>query len=169
MLSSRPSKLVRISFLSLIFIALTAGCQTRTSPIPESHAAMEADIQEAVFRFMFDHSNGTAREIGDFFFLQLPDAKDPSPDFMTRFDGYSPAVAPSSAATASPWTGVSHKIRGGKGYLFEIQALRWVDDKTVEVDVRFYEDGRSASGSTYRLESKKGKWAVADTAVHWIS
>gem|GEM_PF-3393868 len=58
---------------------------------------------------------------------------------------------------------------GERGLLFDLGEIRWISDDTVEIDGGYYEGGLSASGNTYFLKKKTGKWIVERDRMHWIS
>ncbi len=168
----------------LVLLALLVGC---VAPIPQqadSREAEEAAILEAVFRYQYEHNSSGAQSNVDFYFLSfgsIGENEDPSLAFMARFEGHSPKVEPVSLSitsaqstasilsTASAVSGVSHEEHGGRGLIFRIEHIRWIDGHTVEVDGGYYEARRSSSGNTYKVERRRGRWVVTDDRMLWIS
>jgi hypothetical protein len=56
--------------------------------------------------------------------------------------------------------GIHHKENGGRGILFRVDHLRWIDDGAVEVDGGFYEASRDSSNTLYQVERRGGAWVV---------
>lgn len=104
-------------------------------------------------------------------FFALNEDQDPPSELLDRFAGHSPAVEPVSAAEIGKGGGsrVTHEQKGGRGIILRLEAIRWIDGDTVEVDGGYYEANRSASGNTYRAERLGGKWAVTSDGMRWIS
>jgi hypothetical protein len=148
------------------------------SAAPVDRAAAELDILEAVFRYQFDHNHsGRSPSAFDYVFLSLASdtglglPKDPPASLLARFKDHVPPVEPASGADTHAGSGmrssVRHKQKGGRGILFFLTNIRWIDDSTVEVD------GGSHSGceseNTYRAERRDGVWVVVRDDLHWIS
>jgi hypothetical protein len=88
---------------------------------------------------------------------------------LEQFKGHSPRVLPASMATASATGGVTHKDLAGRGLIFNITRIAWVDAYTADVDGGYAEAGLSASFNTYRAERKDGKWVVTKNEMHGIA
>jgi hypothetical protein len=129
------------------------------------------DIREAVFRYQFQNSDPTKWQNMEVYFLELmPDKKSPSPEFINRFSDIYPPVKPVSDAVINPRNGVvTDKETGKEGIIFNIEAIRWVDKDSVEVDGSFYVANLCAEGHTYYLKWFKGIWVVYKDIMHWIS
>ena len=130
--------------------------------------AKSLDVAEAVFRYQFDHNASGAQRQVDYFFISLEE-RDPPQALLTRFANEKPLVLPASLATSFAGTGVRHKELGGRGLIFRISSIKWLDANTAEVDGGYYEAGLSASGNIYRVERRVGKWFVARDEMRWIS
>lgn len=156
-----------VPVLLVLVLVLVLGCATRVPP-PESRDAAEASVYEAVFRHLFRHNASAARSRVDYYFLAIGDGEDPPPALLARFAGHVPKVEPVSASRSSP-QGVRHEEDGGKGLVFRIEALRWLDADTAEVEGGYFEASLSASGNTHRVERRRGRWVVVDDRRNWIS
>ena len=151
---------------------------TPTAPPRESaphvwtSTATELDVLEAVYRYQFlNNATGRTPLGADTIFLAHgPGARreDPSAELMARFAGHIPAVAPASEADTSG-TGVTHKVRGGRGVLFHIDRIRPIDADTFDVDGGYFEAGLSASTNSYRVRRLGEGWKVVGTATWSIS
>jgi ankyrin repeat protein len=135
--------------------------------------AVIEDIEEATFRHQFAKNASGQQSATGAYFLSIQDklgkAVDPSTEFLQRFAGNKPRVAPVSQCKASPEKGVQDTKTGEQGLIFSIESLRWKSETEVEVDGGYYEAGLSASGNTYTLQKKNGKWVVVKDVMHWIS
>ena len=143
-----------------------------TQPVSSTKPAAKGpeylNVLETVFRYQFDHNASGSQRNVDYFFLRL-DQSDPPPELLERFKNQSPRVLPGSMARASAGEGVKHKDLGGRGLIFNITQIAWLDANTAEVDGGYYEAGLSSSGNTYRVERRDGKWVVTKNTMHWIS
>jgi hypothetical protein len=164
-------------------VAFTGGCVRPTASSPTSAqpvtltAAPEPgldeserlNVLEAVFRHQFDHNASASRRNVDYFFLGLGRNEDPPADLLARFTGETPQVLPMSMSEVSRSEGVKHRERGGRGLIFRIWSLRWVDDDTAIAEGGYFEGNLSASGNTYRVERRGGQWTVTADRLNWIA
>jgi len=153
----------------LLFVAATACLGAQKS----SRAKAEDDIREAVFRYQFTHNCwGRPEKV---YFLSVND-KDPSKAFMRRFRGHKPPVKPVSKCRIDknlvpgrPKTAVIDRETGDRGLIFKTEKIKWLNATKVAVEGGYYADGRGASGNTYTVEMKKGRWVVTKDDMKWIS
>lgn len=160
--------------LTLVGACSSAGAPRAAAPV--DRASEELDILEAVFRFQFEH-NASGRNPTDFDHLFLSMAnekslpKDPPAALLARFKEHVPPVEPVSDADTHAGSGarpgVRHKLKGGRGILFLLTSIRWIDDNTVEVDGGCHSGCKSEN--TYRAERRGGVWVVVSDALHWVS
>ena len=139
-----------------------------------SRSAELDDIREATFRYQFVKNASGQQQSAQVYFLSViapgkKVAEDPSDEFMKRFAGQKPRVAKHSESKSSMDEGVRDRKTGERGLSFHVGEVRWKSDTAVEVDGGYYEAGLSASGNTYFLRKKKGKWVVERDVMHWIS
>ncbi len=145
--------------LTLVGACATAGAPKAAAPL--DRASEELDILEAVFRYQFAyHFSIRSADHYDCIFLSLPGKQDPPAAFLSRFAGQSPLVEPASSAAPEPWDGIRDRVTGGRGVLFHVNRLRWIDDKAVEVDGGHYECSLGASDALYQVERRSGAWVV---------
>lgn len=152
---------------SLLFSGIIA-CQGA------DRAAQMDDIREATFRYQFAKNASGQQQSAQVYFLSIvaagrEKAEDPSEEFMKRFAGHKPRVAKDSESRYFMDDGVRDKKTGEKSLSFHVGGIRWKADTEVEVDGGYYEAGPSASGNTYFLKKKRGKWMVERDVMHWIS
>ncbi len=141
-------------------------------------ARQEADsvaaVQEAVFRFQFDHNAAVQLQGSTMYFLAFGDpegkvAVDPSASFLTRFSGVKARIAPYSEAgrTDSGW--VIDKKTENPGIIFFVHSVRMIGPDTAEAKGGYQQDKRSASGNTFRLKFGWRGWRVVSASMDWIS
>jgi hypothetical protein len=123
-------------------------------------------IVEAVFRYQFAHNASGLQKAAEVVCLSAFD-KDPKPALLKRLGN--PVVRPASACDATSGRGVVEKGTGKQGYILEVGAIRRTSPTTAEAEGGYYEAGLSASGNTYFLERKKGRWVTVRDVMHWIS
>jgi hypothetical protein len=128
------------------------------------------DIREAVFRWQFDHNASGQQTNAQVYFLEVGEKSgDPTEEFMKRFADHKPPVRKVSACTADAGKGVLDRKTGEKGLIFRVTNIKWKSDTEVDVSGGYHEAGLSASGNTYTVKKKKGKWKVTNDKMHWIS
>lgn len=132
-------------------------------PNAAERIAQADDIREAVFRYQIRPYLGQIT-----IFLEI-EGKDPSPEFMKRFEGHTPPVKPVSACEGRKGPGVKDKETGKEGIIFSADAIRWKSDSEVAVDGGHYRDGLAATGNVYTVTRKDGKWTVTADRMLWIS
>lgn len=146
-----------------------ASTQPVSTTQPSARPADQFDVLEAVFRHQFDkNASGQQRNV-EYFFLSLDHGADPPAALLARFKNERPRVLPVSMAGPSHGSGVKHKEDGKSGLIFNITRIAWLDANTAEVEGGYYEAGLSASGNTYRVERRDGKWVVTGDKMNWIS
>ena len=120
-------------------------------PQPSIHRDKEIwDVYEVLFHHQFVHNASVAQRTAKAYCL-LIDGADPPAGFLRRFAAHAPPIKAGSA-----WQGTDLK--------FHIDKAQWVDDNAVEARGGFSErlpsGGANASGNSYRVERKNGKWIV---------
>jgi hypothetical protein len=143
--------------LTLVGACSSAGAAKAAAPV--DRASEELDILETLFLYQFEHHFAVrSADHYDYLFLSLPGKQDPPALLLSRFAGQSPPVEAASAAAAERWMGIHHKEKGGRGILFRVDHLRWIDDGAVEVDGGFYEASRDSSNTL--LSSRATRWGL---------
>ena len=132
------------------------------------------DIQEATFRHQFKKNASGLQNRAGVYFLSVTDDKsgkgvDPDASFLKRFVGNRTRVAGASEGKADAGKGVRDIKTDEEGIIFSVREIRWISETQVEVSGGYYEAGLSASGNTYTLEKKDGKWVVVKDVMLWIS
>ncbi len=135
---------------------------------PAARAADRLDVLEAVFRHQFDKNASGGQRNVDYFFLSLDERRDPPAELLARFKDHTPKVLPVSFATSAAGR-VRHKDLGGRGLIFRVESIVWLDENTAEVKGGYYEANLSASGNTYRVTRTDGRWKVTKDRMNWIS
>ena len=131
------------------------------------------DIQETVFRHQFGDDSSTRPSPFGVYFLSVTDkhgkGADPSAEFLERFAGGKVRVVGVSHRKASAEKGVHDTKTGELGLIYSVDKIRWISKNEVEVTGGYYGAGLAASGNTYTLEKKAGKWVVVKDVLNWIS
>jgi hypothetical protein len=148
--------------IHLISVILLTGStcfagEGRSPPYDKTISEAQAlDIAEVVFRYQFLNNESAQQEKAPAYFLTLF-GKDPDPRFLKRFEKHRPPVQKGSA------------FAQGKGLEFRIERIKRISATKVKVVGGYYEGNLSASGCTYFVETKDGKWVVTSDEMRWIS
>jgi hypothetical protein len=139
------------------------------SPGPERDK-QEDDIREATFRYQFLHYASSRQEPAVIYFLSIHYAgQDPSGELMKRFADHTPTVKKFSQSAESDEGYVIDDQTRAKGVIFRVYGIRWMTRSRVEVSGGYSRGYLNASGNTYYLEKKDGKWIVVRAEGRWIS
>lgn len=134
-------------------------------------------VREAVFLYQFGNNASGQQQGAKVFFLSVKTYSsvsgawgngDPGTFLLLHFGDRTPPVRPFSRCTTSV-NGVFDRETGERGLLFNVAEIRYVADGQAEVEGGYFEAGLSASGNTYYLERRNGKWVVVRDVMHWIS
>lgn len=123
------------------------GCSNAEELQNPRDEASIADIHEAVFRHQFTKNSSAVQQKAKAYFLSIG-GKDPKAEFLKRFEGHQPPVR------------VGSEFKEREGLKFNITAVKWIDDNTVEVSGGYFEHGKSSSSNRYHVVRKGGKWRV---------
>ncbi len=118
--------------------------------------AKALDIAEAVFRFQFGNNASGVQRKAPGYYLELFKA-DPDAGFLARFKNNEPPV------------GKASDFKQGQGLIFRVDKIKLVGKDRVEVEGGYYEGNLSASGVTFTVERKDGRWTVTNARRSWIS
>jgi hypothetical protein len=172
---------LRLSAILLLVVFL-AGCGAVTKKITPLAVAGDSaphadDIREAVFRYLIARCNTSYYKVcflsierrgsGDTAKLQTEDS-DPSDEFLRRFTDLSIPVKRESDCTGGT-RGVFDKKTNAQGLIFNVGKITQHSATSAEIEGGYYAAGLSASGNTYTVEKKNGKWIVTKDVMHWIS
>ncbi len=153
---------IRLSIL--VFACLAAGC----TPIPSARLPQEDDIREAVFRYQFEHNASGQQKQAAVYCLSIGENADPSDEFMRRFAEYKTPVRKRSECDVGR-LGVVDKNTHKRGLVFRVDSMNWISGTEVEARGGYFEGGLSASGNTYTVRKRLGKWGVTEDKMNWIS
>jgi hypothetical protein len=149
----------------LVFACLsTANTRTDATRLHE-----EDDVREAVFRYQFEHNSSGQQKRASVYCLSIGENTDPSDEFIKRFANHSPPVRKISGCNVGPYDGVVDKLTHKLGLVFRVSSINWISGTEVEATGGYYEAGLSASGDTYTVRKRLGKWRVAKDKMNWIS
>ena len=154
--------------LAFAFLFLFAGCaREKGDPI--------VGVQEALFRYQFEHIAFYVEPTDKFYFLAFGDleknnAIDPPAEFLTHFPAMKSRIALFSEArrTAQDRLVIDKKTKE-YGIIFFVGHVRMTGPDTAEAKGGFYAGGFSASTSTYRLKFGWRGWRVVNERVDSIA
>lgn len=142
-----------------VVAAITVWCTTLLMPKPAAIVlpSVELDICEAVFRYQFRHNASTEQLKAGEYYLTIQ-SKNPSRDFISRFDDHSPRVQDGSG------------FREGCGCLkFYIAEIKRLSEDRAMVSGGYYAGPLGATGNSYMVVCVNGKWVVESMKGKWIS
>jgi hypothetical protein len=131
------------------------GCDKKT---PQ---AEEQDVEEAVFRYLFQQRNGFEESV---YFISVP-SRQLDNDFLKRFQSNVPRVELNLHGFAGlRGGGVVDERTGRPATIFSLQKIQWVNRDEVEVE-GYYECGTlCGSGGHFRVRRTDNKWVVDMTS-----
>ena len=163
----------------LLPMILVSGCTLSPSRIPEptvratgSCDQSREEIEEAFFRYVFDHNASGAQKEVSYYFLGVEADDDPSKSLLARFKSHVPAVRPISEAWYDDLSQPHHRQdRKGmsQNLVFRLKAFNCVALERAVVEGGYHAGNLSASGSSYTIERRSGLWVVIDERRRWIS
>jgi hypothetical protein len=124
---------------------------TRTASLSDE----EWDICEAVLRHQIFHSAAVGRATATAYVKV--EGCNPTGAFLARFQTHKPPVM-------AGW-----RFSRGSGVLYRIGGIKRTGEDSAEVYGGYYEGFFSASGNTYYVNRKDGKWVIDRDEMHWIS
>jgi hypothetical protein len=160
-----------IAFVVAAFLAIVPAFQAQDANSSET-ATQEENIREAVFRYMFEHNASGQKKNAGVYCLSLGEYDheiDPSDDLMKRLEGNRPSVRKISECVVHPYESVADRRTGKQGLIFRVTSIHWNSLREVEVACGYYEGGDSASGNTYTVVQRNGKWEVKTDKMNWIA
>ena len=134
-----------------VAVAAYSVYATRTASLSNE----EWDICEAVLRHQIFHSAAGGRGTATAY-VEVQ-GHDPTGAFLARFQGHQPPVM------------AGGRFFLGRGVLYRIGGIKRTGEDSAEVYGGYYEGNLSASGNTYHIVRKDGKWVVERDEMHWIS
>jgi hypothetical protein len=167
-------------------IAFAAG--NNNAAEEPSRATEEDTIRETVIRYQMDGwaSSGdkmerdakepldkcVAKHLNSRIYFVSVNGKDPSVEFLRRFQGIPRTVKKMSDArqTKKPDGGwVIDRKTKQPGIIFSANEIRWLKNNEVEVDGGYHCGGLCASGEVFTVILENGKWTVTADRTNWIS
>jgi len=129
----------------------------------------EGDKNEAEAKSDADKS--IARSLNFRVFFVSIRGKDPSDDFIKRFDDVPRTVRKISSedpAKGPPHTPVDRSTHQ-TGIIFSADSIRWLGTDHAKVESGYYCGGLCAAGIIFILQREKGKWVIKNSSMNWIS
>jgi hypothetical protein len=125
-------------------------------------ASDEDDIREAVFRYQFTNNRAGANPFANIFYLSVEDGRDPTDEFMARFQNPAHRVKKVSQCTASVSDGVKDRKTEKPGVILRVENIIWISEDEVSVDGGHYVDGLNRADNVHQVVREDGKWIVKD-------
>jgi hypothetical protein len=147
----RRKYIVGTIILAAAVIAGYFAYATRTASLSDE----EWDICEAVLRHQIYHSAAAGRGTATAY-MEVQGCN-PTSAFLSRFRGHQPPVK-------AGW-----RFYRGSGVLYRIDGIKRTGEDSADVYGGYYEGHMSASGNTYYVVRKDGKWVVERDDMHWIT
>lgn len=151
------------------------------------NSADEDDIREAVLRYQMltwsEEGNKAVKEATNqnekavaealnfvVLFISV-DSKDPSDEFIKRFQNFPRRVEKCSRSEVDKqqMNAVVDKTTRDRGIVFRVEMIKWLGANSAEVDGGYFCSGLCASGQTFKVHRKQGVWTVTGSKMHWIS
>jgi hypothetical protein len=171
-----PSPVVGVDIVSIPAPAVAILVDAGAPPGDEPRGAKMArrirspsdddDVRESVFRHQLGH-NAAGEKSPPVVCFEV-DGGDPAPELLRRFADVD-AVVRAVSACSSSGQGVFDMTTAQQGLLFRVGPLHWNDDGSATVGGGYYAGSLSASGNTYTVERKDGRWKVVKDVMRWIS
>lgn len=163
-MTNHRGRISRRRLLIGIVIVAVAMIFGFTPLIPFMTPGAEDDIREAVIRHYL--RDVTSRET---YFVQI-DQKDPSPDFMARFQDVDWRLKPASFARFhEPGHAVFDPETGEDASILDVYAIEWGSPFTVEATCSSYSACLGAVWVRYRLRWQLGSWVVVEDRLTLIA
>jgi hypothetical protein len=174
LITARPAQFVvvlaTVASVGIFAVQARYG-SSGTPPAPE--------IAEAIFRYQFLHNASGLQSSATAYCIGYGALGGHSNDGKEPRDA-PPQVVAALADVVPPvkaFTQCSHSLRAGvrdnqthdHALIFTLDSMRCAAPRRCSVEGGYYESGLSASGNTYFLEQRDGKWVVIRDEMHWIS
>ncbi len=153
---------------TLILLVATTALLACSDPV--DRAAEENNIREAMFRNMISEKQDLQGQSDHYYFLSIQsdgsrDYRDPSDEFMKRFNGNAPMVKKVSECADNAPRGVVDKASGTRGHILHLDRIKWLSDREVEMRWRDHTSGLNGYGGSCRLRWSVGNWILTSKKV----
>ena len=166
---------MRSIFLCIVPLIMLSCSSHRIATLsPET----ELQLQEALFRYMFEHNHSGLQQSAPIYFISVGESSnaeypDPNPSLLARFGQHVPTVKAASSARISDQPDDCALVRdsetGEQGLIFVIQSMRLKSADEVEALGGYYAACLSASSNRYTVKRKRNKWIVTKDKLLSIS
>lgn len=148
------SFLIKRLWLGIIMagIAVTVSCSSSRQSTKEDQA-----IAERIFRYQFEHVR--LRGAPQLYFLSLGDGKDPTVEFMKKFDD-SPYPVKSYSQSVYQNGIITERTTGQRGIQLEVQDINWLSNREVEVRGSWFAGHENYQEQVFRVRKKDGTWVI---------
>ncbi len=116
-------------------------------------------LLKSVLDYQFANNRSAIRENAAAYFIGFENGKDPSDEFLRRFDGRLPPVEPLSLATI-----IDHRVVDSRtskpALIFQITKVMEPEQDRALVETGYYEAELSASWNTMQGICERGEWRI---------
>jgi hypothetical protein len=156
-------------------VATSPVAPTTQTASSVARAAQEDEIREALLRNYLGQVSDSAGGKALLYFVTLTSVqidqnklKDPTNDFLKRFQYHNITLKKASEADVSP-KGIVDKSDGQTRVLLGISEIKWLNDNEVEVEQSYYRAAMAAGGTTYQVVKENKRWVVKGTRGGWAT
>lgn len=174
-----------VTAVMLLSISIVAQSKTQNDIQPATRGRQEDDIREAVIRYQMegwmrdgDKNEKEAKDARDkliakqlnsrIFFVSV-NGKDPSDEFLKRFQNIPRAIKKQSRVKPGLNRWVTDKDTNRNGIVFRADGIRWINESEVEVEGGYHCGSLCAAGDVFSLRLESGRWNVVQVRGKWIS
>ncbi len=162
-----------MKYIIAVAAILLASCETTPeadrTELTEFSSQDQRDIAESVLKSLYG-KNASAQQSNKVGASLCIDGKNPSRDFLTRFERLRPPPFPCSASSYNKTLG-ELVMRGTTKPMisFSVSEIRIVSSSQAVAKGGYYEASLSSAGYTFKLSKINGQWVVEDQRMDWIS
>ena len=130
------------------------------------------DIRTSMFQYLLKSNGSALQEKASAYFLSvggMDHEKDPSKSLIQRFAGLTPPALPISQSVSDNHYRPRRAVTGKRGVILYAGRITWIHPHKALIVAGYYEDSMSASGGTYVMVFRNGKWFVANVLGFWVS
>jgi hypothetical protein len=171
----------------IVICTCLAVALARSQSSGVDRAKREDDIREAVFRYQMEgwaqegdksqqetkdeRDKAIAEHLNSRKYVLSINGKDPSDEFMKRFQGILLPVKKVSEVemNSKESMSVTDKETHKPAIVFSADQVHWLNDNSVEVDGGYHCGLLCAGGFVFKVHLTRGKWVVKRGRMKWIS
>jgi hypothetical protein len=135
----------------------------------QSNSDDETLIAESVLRSLYK-DNASAEQFNKVGASLCINGKDPSPEFLARFNDLHPVPLPCSSSQYNEKLGVLVKRGTAQPMIsFSVSEIKVLSPTSATAIGGYYEASLSSGGYSIKLSKVDGKWVVRERSMDWIS